>query len=131
MAHMRSYLEGQVKEKATKVAVAKQEALDEVPIDSPATLPMGTDPDPDEDQYIKMALRHALDQQVVMKQTSVQQSKEEDLREQRHALDCIAREMQNTRFRELEQREDRKQMLDSAWSKQQKLKKMELDLDRD
>jgi len=131
MAHMRNYLATQVKDKETKKKAAKREALNEVPIDSPSTLPMGTDPDPDEDEYIKMALRHALDQQVVSKHTSQRQTKEEDLREQQHALDCIAREMQQARFRDLEVREDRKQMLDTTWSKQQKLKKMELELERD
>merc|ERR1712087_252180 len=130
MAEMRKYLDKQVHERQVKEQRNKEFDRCEKPIDDPATLPMGTEIDPEEEQYVKMALRRALEQQVVEKEEDRKATKAGDLKEQQHVLNCVAHEMQQARYRELSQRRDRSDMLNSTWAKQDELKKRELALDK-
>mmetsp|Transcript_27577 Transcript_27577/g.60491 ORF Transcript_27577/g.60491 Transcript_27577/m.60491 type:complete len:595 (+) Transcript_27577:103-1887(+) len=131
MEHMRNYLAAQVGDKKSKDEAARLEALHERPYSNPTTLPRGSEPEEGEEQYVKMALKHALDQQVEERRQIATAIKQEHLQEERKALDCISREMQQARFREIAARKDQKEMLDHTWQKQAQLKKMELSLDRE
>lgn len=63
-AEMRAYLERQMKEKERVKAANKLEARQERVGHPVATLPTGSEIDGEEEAYVKMALKHALDGQV-------------------------------------------------------------------
>ena len=102
----------------------------ELPINDPATLPMGTEIDPEEEQFVKLALRRALDNQVAAKEMERKATHEDDLSQQKQILNCVAHEMKLARARDLTQRRDRQEMLNGTWQKQQQLRNVELSLDK-
>jgi len=130
VADMKSYLDGQIADKRTKSQMTKALERTEVPINDPTTLPAGTEIDPDEEQFVKMALRRALDNQVAAKEVERKNIHEEDLSQQKQILNCVAHEMKQARFRDLTLRNDRREMLNGTWQKQQQLRNTELALDK-
>merc|ERR1719291_877621 len=129
IAEMRSYLDQQVDNKKATKEFEKRLLKTEVPINDPSALPAGCDPDPDEEVYVKIALRQALDHQVDSKVKLKQQSQAEEKQQEQYTLSCVAKEMQQARFRDLESKRDRAQMLTSTWEKQNSLKRYERKLD--
>jgi len=129
LLEMRAYLDAQVDTKKAAVDREKRLLKTEVPISDPATLPMGIEPDAEEEAYVKMALRQALDHQVDSKYKHKAQSKADEKQQEQYTLSCVAREMQQARFRDLEAKRDRAQMLTSTWEKQNSLKRYERKLD--
>lgn len=128
---MRSYLESQVSDKQGKARSARDAKLGEQPhLEHVPTVPMGTEPEPEEEAYIKAALRRTLDGQVAQKERSSHQAKAEDLEEQQHVLNCVALEMQQARYREATRRKDRAELLKDTWNKQRALKTRAESLDR-
>jgi len=130
MGEMRSYLERQMKDKAHKTAAQKLEARHETSPSVVAVLPTGSDIDADEEAYVKMALKHALDGQVERKEQAKISAKVEDLKQEQQALGHVAREMQEARFRSWSERKQQEEALRSTWAKQQQLKLMEATLEK-
>ena len=91
---------------------------------------MGTEPDPEEEAYIKAALKKTLDSQVALKQHVKVSATAEELQHERHALHCVAVEMQQARLRDAARRADRTEMLRSTWGRQASLKKVEHELNK-
>ena len=48
----------------------------------------------------------------------------------RHVLNCVALEMRQARFRELSQKRDQAEALQTTWKKQEQLKKLELEIEK-
>lgn len=130
MAEMKAYLAKQASEKRAKQQEERLKKAQEPPISLPRTLPAGADVDREEEAYVKMAIKHALDHQVDHKMRREKETKEEELEEQKHALNVVAEEMQQMRFREATHKREQSQMLSHMWSRQNHLRKMELELDR-
>ena len=131
MEDMKRYLEVQKREKLAKDARDKLDArTDDHAGGTTATLPTGIDTDPEEEFYVKQALRRALDGQVAQKQSVKAQTSEAERRQEQHVLNCVALEMRQARFREISQQRDQKQMLASTWKKQEELRKVELEIDK-
>ena len=77
-----------------------------------------------------MALKHALDGQVERKEQVKVVGKASDLAQEQQALNHVAREMQEARFRSWSERKQQEEALRSTWAKQQQLKLMEATLDK-
>ena len=77
-----------------------------------------------------MALKHALDGQVERKEQVKVVGKASDLAQEQQALNHVAREMQEARFRTWSERKQQEEALRSTWAKQQQLKLMEATLDK-
>ena len=101
-----------------------------MPATPPSLFRSGTEVDEGEEAYVKMALRRALEQQVEIKDHQKKVKEKEDLQQQQHVLNCVAKEMQQARFREMAQRRERSDVLSDSWQKQQKLKQIERGLDK-
>jgi len=130
MGEMRAYLERQVKDKEhvrEKEKVFKKMELAGRPV---ATLPTGSEVDADEEAYVKMALKHALDGQVERKEHTKVAEKAADLQQEQQALGHVAREMREARFRNWSERKQQEEALRSTWAKQQQLKLMEATLNK-
>jgi len=130
MGEMRSYLERQMKEKEQSKAVGKLEARHEARNSPVAALPTGSDIDAEEEAYVKMALKNALDGQVERKEQTKLVAKATDLKQEQQALGHVAREMQEARFRIWSERKQQEEALRATWAKQQQLKLMEATLDK-
>lgn len=131
MEEMKTYLEMQKREKLAKDAANKlDERTDETAGGVTPTLPTGIEPDPEEEFYVKQALRRALDGQVEHKARAKEAAVQQDKAQQQHVLNCVALEMRQARFRELSQRRDQADMLKSTWAKQDQLKKLELEIEK-
>ena len=132
MAEMRAYLDRQIKDKASTKAAARLEArhANSLPAGRVSALPTGSDIDAEEEAYVKMALKHALDGQVERKEAVKVESKAAELQQEQRALSHVAREMQEARFRSWSERKQQVEALRSTWAKQQQLKLMEATLDK-
>lgn len=131
MGEMRSYLERQMSDKEASRAAQRLEARsDTLAGRQISSLPSGSDIDAEEEAYVKMALKHALDGQVERKESSAAQSKASELQQEQQALNHVAREMQEARFRSWSERKQQEEALRSTWAKQQQLKLMEATLDK-
>ena len=93
-------------------------------------LPVGIEPDPEEEFFVKKALRRALDGQVQQKQQAKSSAHQLENQQQQHVLNCVALEMRQERFRDLSHRRDTSEMLSATWKKQGELKKIELDIEK-
>ena len=123
---MKTYLEKQMGDKQVKKDDARAQKLSEKPhLEYVPTVPMGTEPEPEEEMYIKAALKKTLDSQVDYKQQNKAAAKADELQHERHALHCVAVEMQQARLRDAARRADRTEMLRSTWDRQASLKKVE------
>ena len=69
-------------------------------------LPVGIEPDPEEEFFVKKALRRALDGQVQQKQQAKSSAHQLENQQQQHVLNCVALEMRQERFRDLSHRRD-------------------------
>lgn len=132
LAEMRSYLEKQMTEKEAARAKEKtterlQGLAGKLPI---SALPTGSEIDAEEEAYVKMALKHALDGQVERKQANQTALKAQDLSQEQQALSHVAREMQEARYRTWSERKQQEEALRQTWAKQQQLKLMEATLDK-
>ena len=130
MAEMKAYLDRQVRDKAAAKAVQKDLQLNEPANRYISALPMGAEIDEEEETYVKMAIRHALDGQVERKQTSIEEEKVASLRAEQQVLGYVAQEMQEARYRAFSEKKEQAAALRSTWAKQQQLKLMEATLDR-
>ena len=65
-------------------------------------LPVGIEPDPEEEFFVKKALRRALDGQVQQKQQAKSSAHQLESQQQQHVLNCVALEMRQARSRDLE-----------------------------
>jgi hypothetical protein len=132
LAEMRSYLEKQMNDKETERAHTRvqERALGltgKLPI---SALPTGSEIDQEEEAYVKMALKHALDGQVERKEQTKVHIKSQDLAQEQQALSHVAREMQEARFRTWSERKQQEEALRATWAKQQQLKLMEATLEK-
>ena len=91
---------------------------------------MGSQIDAEEETYVKMALKHALDGQVERKKEMAVMEKAADLQQEQRALGHVAREMQEARFRIWSERKQQEEALRSTWAKQQQIKLMEATLEK-
>jgi len=130
MAEMRGYLERQMTDKDKVKATMRLEARNEVTNPAVSTLPTGSGIDAEEEAYVKMALKHALDGQVERKEMTKMSSKADELHQEQRALNHVAREMQEARFRSWTERKQQEEALRSTWAKQQQLKLMEATLEK-
>ena len=132
MAEMRAYLDRQIKDKASTKAAARLEArhANSLPAGRVSALPTGSDIDAEEEAYVKMALKHALDGQVERKEVFAKKEREAEVRQEQQALSHVAREMQEARFRSWSERKQQEEALRATWAKQQQLKLMETTLDK-
>lgn len=130
MTEMRAYLERQVRDKEKAKTIQKEHKMHE-PIGGPiATLPRGSEIDAEEEAYVKMALKHALDGQVERKVQTQVDEKVAALSAEQQALGHVAAEMQEARYRAYSERREQEVALRSTWAKQQQLKLMEATLDK-
>lgn len=132
LAEMRSYLEKQMNDKEAERAHTRvqERALGltgKLPI---SALPTGSEIDQEEEAYVKMALKHALDGQVERKEQTKVHIKSQDLAQEQQALSHVAREMQEARFRTWSERKQQEEALRATWAKQQQLKLMEATLEK-
>jgi len=131
MAEMRSYLERQMKDKEAERASAKVEASVPSPVrGSVSSLPTGSSIDAEEEAYVKMALKHALDGQVQRKEEVKTRERATEVQQEQQALSHVAREMQEARFRSWSERKQQEEALKATWAKQQQLRLMEATLDK-
>ena len=130
MQEMKSYLELQMKDKAEKKGELRQAERDEKVSGVVSTLPVGSDIDADEEAYVKMAMKHALDGQVEHKLNRQAQQKDAELEQEQNQLNCVAAEMQEARFRNWSERREQESSLRTTWAKQQQLKLMEATLEK-
>jgi hypothetical protein len=65
-------------------------------------LPVGIEADPEEEFFVKKALRRALDGQVQQKQQAKSSAHQLESQQQQHVLNCVALEMRQARSRDLE-----------------------------
>lgn len=130
MAEMKAYLDRQVRDKAAAKAVQKDLQLKEPANRYISALPMGAEIDEEEETYVKMAIRHALDGQVERKHMSMEEEKVASLRAEQQVLGYVAQEMQEARYRAFSEKKEQAAALRSTWAKQQQLKLMEATLDR-
>ncbi len=133
MQEMKAYLELQIADKQKRTAASKLEERHEIDAArgaSVATLPVGSEIDADEEAYVKMAMKHALDGQVHHKVVRQAQAKESELRQEQHQLSCVAAEMQEARYRTWSERREQEASLRTTWAKQQQLKLMEVTLEK-
>merc|ERR1712216_1078699 len=93
-------------------------------------LPSGAEIDDEEEAYVKMALKHALDGQVERKTLTTEEEKAHSLRAEQQVLGHVAQEMQEARYRAFSERREQEAALRSTWAKQQQLKLMEATLDK-
>jgi hypothetical protein len=127
---MKAYLDRQVRDKAAAKAVQKDLQLKEPANRYISALPMGAEIDEEEETYVKMAIRHALDGQVERKHMSMEEEKVASLRAEQQVLGYVAQEMQEARYRAFSEKKEQAAALRSTWAKQQQLKLMEATLDR-
>jgi len=131
LAEMKAYLQTQVTEKHSKQSAVREAKLAEQPhLEVVPTVPVGTEAEPEEEAYIKAALRRTLGEQVAQKDRTLRQTKLDDLEDQQHVLNCVALEMQQARYRETARRKDRADLLKTSWDKQKGLKQAEANLER-
>ena len=130
MTEMRSYLDRQVRDKAAAKATQKELQKSEPPLRYIPALPQGAEIDDEEEAYVKMALKHALDGQVERKHLTREEEKASELRAEQQVLGHVAAEMQEARYRAFSDRRDQEAALRSTWAKQQQLKLMEATLDK-
>jgi len=130
MTEMRSYLDRQVRDKAAAKATQKEMQKSEPPLRYIPALPQGAEIDDEEEAYVKMALKHALDGQVERKHLTREEEKASELRAEQQVLGHVAAEMQEARYRAFSERRDQEAALRSTWAKQQQLKLMEATLDK-
>ena len=90
----------------------------------------GSEVDAEEEAYVKMALKHALDGQVERKEASKTNERQQELHQEQEALSHVAREMQEVRFRAYSERKQMEESLRATWAKQQQLKVMEATLQK-
>jgi len=129
-AEMRTYLEKQMQTRATEREKSKLEerySVSRLPITS---LPTGSEVDAEEEAYVKMALKHALDGQVERNEASKTNERQQELQQEQQALSHVAREMQEVRFRAYSERKQMEESLRATWAKQQQLKVMEATLQK-
>ena len=88
-------------------------------------LPVGIEPDPEEEEFVKYALKKTLDNQVERKARDAVDEKARALREDQTTLNALAIEMRQSRFREMQDRNEQAEMLSATWTKQKALKDME------
>ena len=116
MAEMRSYLDRQISDRAAARKEEKaKEALERsgYPL---GALPLGSQIDAEEETYVKMALKHALDGQVERKKGMAVMEKAADLQQEQRALGHVAREMQG-HFRIWSERKQQEEALRSTWAR--------------
>jgi len=130
MAEMRAYLDRQVRDKGTAKQHAREVKLAETAGHPIATLPRGSEIDAEEEAYVKMALKHALDGQVERKNHVKIEEKVASISAEQQALGHVAAEMQEARYRAYSERREQESALRSTWAKQQQLKLMEATLDK-
>ena len=130
LAEMRSYLERQVRDKESAKAKAIQLHKAEQPSRHISALPSGSEIDAEEEAYVKMALKHALDGQVERKVQTVAEERAASIAAEQQALGYVAAEMQEARYRAYSERREQEAALRSTWAKQQQLKLMEATLDK-
>ena len=85
----------------------------------------GGDRDPEEEEFVKYALKKTLDNQVERKARDAVDEKASALREDQTTLNALAIEMRQSRFREMQDRNEQAEMLSATWTKQKALKDME------
>jgi len=131
MDDMKRYLDVQKREKLAKDAQAKLEMrTDDDAGGTTTALPAGMEADPEEEFFVKKALRRALDGQVQQKQQAKSSAHQLESQQQQHVLNCVALEMRQERFRDLSHRRDTSEMLSATWKKQGELKKIEFDIEK-
>ena len=123
---MKAYLDSQVREKEQRSALRKLSERAEAASRGPVTvLPTGIEPDREEEEFVKFALKKTLDNQVERKARDAVEEKARALRDDQTVLNALAIEMRQSRFREMQQRNDQAAALSSTWQKQMALKDME------
>jgi len=130
MAEMRAYLDRQVRDKEAAGRHAREAKLSETAGHPISTLPKGSEIDAEEEAYVKMALKHALDGQVERKNSVKVDERVASLSAEQQALSHVAAEMQEARYRAYSERREQENALRSTWAKQQQLKLMEATLDK-
>ena len=131
MGEMRAYLERQIQDKQAERATYRRAKENAYLKDGKVSgLPGGSEIDFEEEAYVKMALRHALDGQVERKEKAKVSEKALDLAAEQQALKHVASEMQEARFRTWKDRKSQEESLRSTWAKQQQLKLMEATLEK-
>jgi len=130
LTEMRSYLERQVRDKAAAKSTMKELQRGEPAARHIPALPSGAEIDDEEEAYVKMALKHALDGQVERKIQTIEDEKVASLRAEQQVLGHVAHEMQEARFRAFSEKREQEAALRSTWAKQQQLKLMESTLDK-
>ena len=126
MGEMKAYLDSQVREKESREALRKLSERAEAASRGPVTvLPVGIEPDPEEEEFVKYALKKTLDNQVERKARDAVDEKARALREDQTTLNALAIEMRQSRFREMQDRNEQAEMLSATWTKQKALKDME------
>ena len=106
-------------DKAETRAASKTAARDEVAFGQVGALPLGSQIDAEEEAYVKIALKHALDGQVERKEQDKVAERAADLKSEQQALGHVAREMQEARFRTWTERKQQEEALRATWAKQQ------------
>jgi hypothetical protein len=130
LAEMRAYLDRQVRDKETARAEGRKAALLPEPKGRVPPLPRGSDIDAEEEAYVKMALKHALDGQVERKQSALEEEKASSILAEQRQLGHVAQEMQDARYRAYAERREQEAALKSTWAKQLQLKTMEATLEK-
>ena len=133
MGEMRAYLERQIQDKQAERATYKAESRrtrTRPRTARPSGLPGGSEIDAEEEAYVKMALKNTLDQQVERKEKAKVSEKALDLAAEQQALQHVASEMQEARFRTWKERKSQEENLRATWQKQQQLKLMEATLEK-
>ena len=130
MSEMRAYLDRQVKDKEAARQAAKESKALEDPRALNRALPAGAAIDGEEEAYVKMALKHALDGQVERKQLVKEEERATELRAEQQALGHVAAEMQEARYRAYSERREQEAALRATWGKQHALKLMEATLEK-
>ena len=77
------------------------------------------------EEFVKYALKKTLDNQVERKARDAVDEKARALREDQTTLNALAIEMRQSRFREMQDRNEQAEMLSATWTKQKALKDME------
>ena len=130
---MRSYLERQIQDKQAERKQFKAELKENAYTSKDGKvsgLPGGSEIDAEEEAYVKMALKNTLDQQVERKEKAKVSEKALDLAAEQQALQHVASEMQEARFRTWKERKSQEENLRATWQKQQQLKLMEATLEK-
>lgn len=132
MGEMKAYLQRQAQDKQKAKAEAKVEFRHDIYANGPASavLPLGSEVSAEEEAFVKMATRQALDAQVEHKEAVKKQAKEALLEQEISVLDGVAAEVRESRLREISHKKESQDALRSAWAKQEALRAYEKTLDR-